>query len=105
MRCLPHRIPGGRKPEERPKSHGKTDRKTSLLPEGKRQRITKTKAAKANRGGLPLEGYDELTVEEAKKKTGGLSEEELRKIRSYEKKHKNRKTLLEQLDRKIKDAS
>ena len=105
MRRLPQKTPVGTKPEERPKRHGKTDGKASLLAEDKRQRATKVKAAKANRGGLPLEGYDELTVEEAKKKIGGLSEEELKKIRSYEKKHKNRKTLIEQLDRKIKDAS
>jgi uncharacterized protein (TIGR02271 family) len=102
---LPQKTPVGTKPEERPKRHGKTDRKASLLAEGKRQRATKVKAAKANRGGLPLEGYDELTVEEAKKKIGRLSEEELKKVRSYEKKHKNRKTLIERLDRKIKDAS
>jgi uncharacterized protein (TIGR02271 family) len=104
-RCLPQQTSGGTKPEERPQRHAKINRKASLLVEGKRQRVTKTKAAKANRGGLLLEGYDALTVEEAKKKIGGLSEEELKKIRSYEKKHKNRKTLIEQLDRKIKDAS
>ena len=91
--------------EERPKRQGKMDSKASSLAEDKRQRATKTKAAKANRGGLPLEDYDDLTVEEAKKKIGGLSEEELKRIRSYEKKHKNRKTLLKQLDGKIKDAS
>jgi uncharacterized protein (TIGR02271 family) len=102
---LPQKTPVGTKPEERPKRHGKTDRKAFLLAEGKRQRATKVKAAKANRGGLPLEGYDELTVEEAKKKIGRLSEEELKKVRSYEKKHKNRKTLIKRLDRKIKDAS
>ena len=49
--------------------------------------------------------YDELTVEEAKKKLDGLSKDELKKIRSYEKEHKNRKTLIGQLDRKIRDPS
>jgi uncharacterized protein (TIGR02271 family) len=49
--------------------------------------------------------YDELSVEEAKKKLDGLSKDELKKIRSYEKEHKNRKTLIGQLDRKIRDAS
>jgi hypothetical protein len=102
---LPQKTPVGTQPEERFKRHAKTDGKASLLAEGKRQRVTETKVAKANRGGLPLEGYDKLTVEEAKIKIGQLSEEELKKIRSYEKKHKNRKTLIEQLDRKIKDAS
>ncbi len=105
LRSLPQKTPVGTKPEERPKRQGKMDSKASLLAEDKRQRATKTKAAKANRGGLPLEDYDDLTVEEAKKKIGGLSEEELKRIRSYEKKHKNRKTLLKQLDGEIKDAS
>jgi uncharacterized protein (TIGR02271 family) len=49
--------------------------------------------------------YDELSVDEAKKKLDGLSKDELKKIRSYEKEHKNRKTLIGQLDRKIGDAS
>jgi uncharacterized protein (TIGR02271 family) len=105
LRCLPQQTPIRTGPEERPKRHGETYRQKEGLREGKRQRVVKTKAAKANRGGLPLEGYDVLTVEKVKKKIGGLSEEELKKIRSYEKKHKNRKTLVEQLDRKIKEAS
>ncbi len=50
---------------------------------------------------VPIAGYDELTVEGVKDKLEGLSEDQLKKVRSYEKKHKNRKTLLEQLDRKI----
>ena len=54
---------------------------------------------------VPIAGYDELTIEEVKGELEGLSKDELKKVRSYEKKHKNRKTLLEQLDRKIKDAS
>jgi uncharacterized protein (TIGR02271 family) len=105
LRHLPQQSPVRTVADERPKRHGKTDRKASLLAEGKRQRVTKTKAAKANRGGLLLDGYDALTVAEAKKQIGQLSKEELKKIRSYEKRHKNRKTLIEQLDRKIKDAS
>jgi uncharacterized protein (TIGR02271 family) len=105
LRHVPQRTPIRTGPEEHPKKHGETYRQKEGSREGKRQRANKAKAAKENRGGLPLEGYDDLTVEEAKKKIGGLSKEELKRIRSYEKKHKNRKTLLEQLDGKIKDAS
>jgi hypothetical protein len=54
---------------------------------------------------LPIEDYDDLTVEEAKKKLEGLLGDELMMIRSYEKKHKNRKTLLQELDRKLADGS
>jgi hypothetical protein len=32
----------------------------------------------------------------------GLSAEQLRKVREYEKRNKNRETLIEQIDRKIK---
>ena len=42
-----------------------------------------------------------MTVEEAKKRLSGLSEGELKKVRSHEKKHKNRNTLLRWLDHEI----
>ena len=105
LRRLPQQTRVRTVSEERYGRHGKTDRTKGGSKEGKRQRATRAKAAKENRGGVPLEGYDDLTVEEAKKKIGRLSKGELKKVRSYEKKHKNRKTLIEQLDRKIKDAS
>jgi hypothetical protein len=51
---------------------------------------------------FPIEGYDELTVEEVSDRLGGLSTEELRVVRDYEERNKNRDTLLEELDRKIR---
>jgi ATP-dependent Clp protease ATP-binding subunit ClpA len=54
---------------------------------------------------FPIEGYDELTVEEVSSRLGGLSAEELRVVRDYEERNKNRDTLLEQLDRKIRGGS
>jgi uncharacterized protein (TIGR02271 family) len=66
---------------------------------------TKKESKEDTRTNPPFEGYEELTVKEAEKKIGGLSEDELEKIRSYEKEHKNRKTLIKQLDRKLGDAS
>src|SRR5215211_4837712 len=69
------------------------------------QRATNTNATKENQESLPVADYDDLTVEEAKERLDGLSEGELRKIRSYEKKHKNRNTLLTWLDRRIKKVS
>ena len=54
---------------------------------------------------LPIEGYDELTVEEVSARLGGLSAEELRLVRDYEERTKNRDTILEQLDRKIRGGS
>jgi ElaB/YqjD/DUF883 family membrane-anchored ribosome-binding protein len=54
---------------------------------------------------FPIEGYDELTVEEVSERLGGLSAEELRVVRDYEERNKNRDTLLEELDRKIRGGS
>jgi hypothetical protein len=54
---------------------------------------------------FPIEGYDELTVEEVSGRLGGLSTEELRAVRDHEERNKNRETVLEQLDRKIRGGS
>jgi hypothetical protein len=54
---------------------------------------------------FPIEGYDELTVEEVSARLGALSPEELREVRDYEERTKNRDTILEQLDRKIRGDS
>ncbi len=54
---------------------------------------------------FPIEGYDELRVEEVSGRRGGLSVEELRMVRDYEERTKKRDTLLGQLDRKIRGDS
>jgi ABC-type transport system involved in cytochrome bd biosynthesis fused ATPase/permease subunit len=54
---------------------------------------------------FPIEGYDELTVEEVTARLGSLSAEDLREVRDYEERNKNRETILEQLDRKIRSGS
>jgi hypothetical protein len=58
------------------------------------------KARKESRS-LPLKNYDNLNAEEVEKKIKGLSQKEIRELRDYEKDHKNRKTLMESLDRKL----
>jgi hypothetical protein len=54
---------------------------------------------------FPIEGYDELTVEEVSGRLDALSPEELREVRDYEERNKNRETVLEQLDRRIRGGS
>jgi hypothetical protein len=54
---------------------------------------------------FPIEGYDELTVEEVSARLGALSTDDLRKVRDYEERNKNRETILEQLDRRIRGGS
>ena len=49
--------------------------------------------------------YDELSVAEISKRLEGLSAEQLRKVGEYEKRNKNRETLIEQIDRKIRANS
>jgi hypothetical protein len=54
---------------------------------------------------FPIEGYDELTVEEVSGRLDALSTEDLREVRDYEERTKNRETVLEQLDRRIRGGS
>jgi hypothetical protein len=54
---------------------------------------------------FPIEGYDELTVEEVSARLGTLSTEDLREVRDYEERTKNRETILEQLDRRIRSGA
>ena len=54
---------------------------------------------------FPIEGYDELTVEEITARLGSLSAEDLREVRDYEERNKNRDTILEELDRRIRSGS
>ena len=55
--------------------------------------------------GFPVENYDDLNADEISRRVGGLSVEELRVVRDYEERNKNRETVLEQLDRRIRSGS
>src|SRR5918998_948442 len=54
---------------------------------------------------FPIEGYDEMNVEEVSERLDGLSVEELQLVRDYEETNKKRETLLERMDRKIRSAA
>src|SRR5215218_9539022 len=98
------RSPKETRDETRLEEGDKADRQEKTSKKDQ-QRATNTNATKENQESLPVADYDDLTVEEAKERLDGLSEGELRKIRSHEKKHKNRNTLLTWLDRRIKKVS
>ncbi len=51
---------------------------------------------------FPIEGYDEMNVDEISKRLDDLSVDELQLVRDYEELNKRRETLLEQMDRKIR---
>ena len=50
---------------------------------------------------LPLPDFQKLTIRQVEQKMEALSPAELRRIRTYEMKHKHRKGLLTLLDRKL----
>jgi len=51
---------------------------------------------------LPIADYDELTVTEVKSRLEGMSSEELQAVKSHEEEHKRRRTLLGEIDRRLK---
>lgn len=53
----------------------------------------------ASKEDVPIENYDKLTVEEVSAKLDGLTNEELRQIKAYEKKNQDRVTLGREIDR------
>ena len=69
------------------------------------QDVTRMPTVTTRNGGLPIAGYDEMNVGEVSGKLDSLSDEELKRVRDYERRHKNRDTLIEQLDKKIKASS
>jgi hypothetical protein len=58
-----------------------------------------------NEAKFAIPNYDDLNVGEISQKLDALSAEQVRQVREYEKKNKNRDTLIEQFDRKLKSAS
>lgn len=55
--------------------------------------------------GFPIRGYDDLNADEISRRLGSLSAEELRVVRDHEERTKNRDTVLEQLDRRIRSGA
>ena len=51
---------------------------------------------------FPIAGYDEKNVDEISARLDGLSVEQIRHLRSYEKAHKNRQSLIERFDSKLR---
>jgi hypothetical protein len=51
--------------------------------------------------GLPIENYDDLTVDEITQRLRGLHVDQIKRVRRYEEQHKGRKTVLEATDRKL----
>jgi hypothetical protein len=52
-------------------------------------------------GAFPIADYDELTAADIISRLDGLGPGELRKVRDYERRHGNRKTVLSAIERKL----
>ena len=59
----------------------------------------KDREGKSPDRGLPIANYQHLTIEQITEKLHSLSKKELSQIRDYEKHHKNRSTLVVEMDR------
>jgi hypothetical protein len=54
---------------------------------------------------FPIPGYDEMTVEEISERTDALTDEQVRRLRDYEKANQNRKTMMDHYESRLKDSS
>jgi hypothetical protein len=52
-------------------------------------------------GSFPISGYDDLAAAQITGRLDGLSPADLRKVRDYERRHANRKTVLAAVERKL----
>lgn len=50
---------------------------------------------------LPIVGYDDLTAAQVRDRLDGLAPAELRKVRDYERRHANRKSVLAAIDKRL----
>jgi polyhydroxyalkanoate synthesis regulator phasin len=53
---------------------------------------------------VPILGYDELTATQVQARLDGLSAAELRRVRDYERRHANRKSVLAGIDKRLTSA-
>jgi polyhydroxyalkanoate synthesis regulator phasin len=51
---------------------------------------------------LPIAGYDDLSAAQVQERLEGLTPAQLRKLRDYEQRHANRKTVLDRIERRLR---
>jgi hypothetical protein len=54
---------------------------------------------------LPIEDYDSLDVNQITQRLGGLSDEEIARLRDYEARNKNRRSIMQRLDARSEAGS
>lgn len=87
---------------------GRAEEVASRIVNKQRARFGETKRAKAQEGRgqspdreLPIKNFRHLTIDEITPKLYDLSTGEIRKLKSFEQKHKNRKTLIDKLNQQL----
>jgi hypothetical protein len=75
------------------RSTEEAERSTGATPEGRAD------------GSLPLENYESLNVNAISERLDGLSVEEVERLRDYEVRNKNRRTLMRRLNARIEADS
>jgi hypothetical protein len=80
-----------------------TARETQRTAAEETARVIETTAPK--NGSVPIADYDEKTVGEITSRLDALTDEQLRRVKDYERRTKNRETLLQQIERRIQRAS
>ena len=67
-----------------------------------RREVDRARRVAGVAGSFPISGYDDLTAAKVVERLGELSPAELRKVRDYEKRNANRKSVLAAVEQKLK---
>ena len=73
----------------------------SLPPNRVMREVDRARRAAGLGGSFPITGYDELTAAQVQVRLGTLTPAELRKVRDYERRHANRKSVLNTIEGKL----
>jgi hypothetical protein len=82
----------------------KTARNTQKTTAEETARVIQTTAAPTN-GSLPIPGYDEKGIREIIGRLDTLTVDQLERLKDYERRNKNRETLIREIDRRIRATS
>jgi hypothetical protein len=66
-----------------------------------RRRVDRARRVAGLGSSFPIAGYEELDAREATRRLAGLSAPELRRVRDFERRHRNRKTVLRAVERRL----
>ncbi|MGB3632580.1 MAG: hypothetical protein WA982_00915 [Rubrobacteraceae bacterium] len=86
------------------RAQGNVQEGARMASESTERAATSMQVAAEGHPGVPISDYDEMNVGEVSTQLEGLSEDELSRVRDYETQNKNRRTVIEEIDRKMADT-